>query len=188
MEVHPEGSWVRHANGAGAPFLQPHRSLCSSAPWSCTRTQGPHSRAAQSRDPLAGKMKNQERPSRSLAKGVRWHKWLQPRWNSENPDAGAGHQTCWEWREAPAPTTRKKGRMKRWHRKGGWSEAILRTQQVRDGLERGVANPRRSRQMLRVRGADSCGLRRAEKSSWDCQTQVTIQGNLSKNKVGKSRN
>lgn len=58
---------------------------------------------------------------------------------------------------------RREGK-KRWRGRVGWSEVTVRTQEDRDGLERGSTNPRQSRQVLRVRGADSCGLRTVEKS------------------------
>lgn len=70
--------------------------------------------------------------------------WLQPRWDCKDPAIGASHKECWEWREAAAPTTRKKGKgEEEMAQEGGglWSEETHRTQQDRDGLEKGVVNP-----------------------------------------------
>lgn len=153
------------------PFPWGHRCEyhlpCSSAPWLCAHTQGPHSKAAQSRDPLEGHMQTQERPSPSAAKDVHWRNWLPPGWDCEDPAAGAGHE-AWCRRAATQTTPSKR-------RKGKREEEVPQEGRVvksdtQDTIGQRWAGEgcggkrRRSRQVLRVRGAASCGLRRAEKS------------------------
>lgn len=111
-------------------------------------------------------MQPQERPSPSAAKGAHWRNWLLPGWDCEDPAAGAGHEACCREGLPHQLHQLRKGREKGGRDDTGGRVVKSDTQDTigqRWAGER-CGKPRCSRQVLRVRGAASCRLRRAEKS------------------------
>lgn len=91
-----------------------------------------------------------------------WRNSLLPARDCEGPAEGVGHEACWERSGAATPTTSKRG-----ERAG--AEARVDRGSTEDAAGQrwateGCGKPGRSRQVLTVRGADHCGLRRAGRS------------------------